>query len=82
MLNDVVSIPIYYTTLDNLTAALVKRMQPPLTRLVNTYANVIISSIDLGKKISGLMPSLGLVAHLMQVQGLNQEFTHYMPLMN
>lgn len=48
VLNDVVSLPVYYAALDNLTTVVVKRMQPPLTRLVDTYLKVVISNIDLG----------------------------------
>lgn len=75
-LNDVVSLPVYYIALDNLTATLVKIMQPPLTRLVEAYEEAIITSTDLGLKFFGLLPSLGLVAHLMQAQGLIQAFAH------
>lgn len=80
--NDVVAFPIYYAALDNLTSALVKRMLLPLTTLVSAYAEAIIASAYLGHNISGPLPSLGLVAHPMQVQGLNQAFAHQTPLMN
>lgn len=64
-LNDVATLVVYYATLDNLIAALVKRMRPPPTRLVDAYARAVIASTNLGQNISGLLPSLGPVAHLM-----------------
>lgn len=82
MPNDVVSFPVYYATLDNLTGALVKRMQPPLPRLVDTYVEVVIGSANFGQNISGPLPSLGRVVHPLQIQGLTQALQHQMPLMN
>lgn len=51
VLNDAIILPVYYATLDNLTAMLVKRMNPPLARLVDAYLEAVIANIELGKKI-------------------------------
>lgn len=69
--NDAAALPVYYAALDNLTLASVKRMCPSLTTLVTAYVEAIVGSANLGQNISGLLPSLGLVAHPMQIQGLN-----------
>lgn len=82
MHDDVAAMPIYYAILDNLTSALVKRVRLSLTTLVSAYAEVVIASANLGQNISSSLPSLGLLDHPMQVQGLNQAFTHQIPLMN
>lgn len=65
--NDVVALPFYYTALDNLTSVLVKRIRPALTTLVTAYTEAVVASVDLGQNISGPLPSLGLVAYLMQI---------------
>lgn len=59
VLNDDAILPVYYAALDNLTTTLVKRMNPPPTRLVDAYAEEVVVNTDLGKNISGLLPSLG-----------------------
>lgn len=48
VLNDVAALPIYYETLDNLTATLVRRMWLAPTRLVDAYAEAVIANTDLG----------------------------------
>lgn len=80
--NDITNLPVYYATLDNLTSALVKMMQPPPASLVAAYKKAVVASADLGQNISSSLPSLGPIAHLMQIQGLNQAFAHQTPLMN
>lgn len=65
--NDAGALPVYYAVLDNLTSALVKRMCLPLTTLVTAYVEAVVASADLGQNISGPLPSLGSVAHPMQI---------------